>query len=387
MKFLFVINSFGAGGAERSLVELLPRFREQGIAPIIVCLDHSAVGFEHEVEAGGFDVRFVDAPGRVGKLRSLRKLIKEEQPSLVYTSLFDADITGRLASIGTGVPVMSLLANTAYDPVRLDDPGVKASKLRIVRAVDGFSARHLTDHFHAVSQAVKDSTVETLGVAPENITVVYRGRDEARLGVPSPERRARVRDDLGIGDDVPMVITVGRQEYQKGHVHLVRAFASVVEACPTAMLFIAGRSGHAAARIVASIQEYELAESVVRLGHRSDVPDLLAAADLFVFPSVYEGLGGALIEALALGLPAVVSDLPALREVVVDGENAIVVPPADPGALASAIVTLLRDPLMRRQFGEKSRGLFEASFLADDAAHRLFELLVDVATDGTEVSR
>ncbi len=380
MKLLFVINSFGAGGAERSLVELLPRFRSQGTTPIVACLDRSDVGFEDEVAAGGFDVRFLAASSRLGQIRDLRKVIKREQPSLVYTSLFDADLAGRIACIGIDVPVMSLLANTAYDAARLDDPGVNANKLKIVKAVDGFTARHLTDHFHAVSQAVKDSTVETLGVERDRITVVYRGRDETRLGVPEPERRARTRTGLGIDDRTEMLITVGRQEYQKGHVHLVQAFSEVVRKRPDARLYIVGRDGHAAARIGGLIDELGVQDSVVRLGHRSDVPDLLAAADVFVFPSVYEGLGGALIEALGLGLPVVVSDLPALREVVIEGENGLVVPPADPDALTAALLELLDDPQRRSRFGRRGRQIFEQSFRAEDAAQRLFDLLVSVAS-------
>lgn len=380
MKLLFVINSFGAGGAERSLVELLPRFRDGGIEPIVVCLDHTEVGFESEVRDAGFDVRFLEGKSRLRKVWALRKIMRQERPALVYTSLFDADIAGRLAAVGIDVPIMSLLANTAYDPARLEDPGVDATKLKVVQTIDGFTARRLTDHFHAVSQAVKDSTVETLGVDPSKITVVYRGRDEARLGAPSPERRRTVREALGIEEETEVIITVGRQEYQKGHIHLVRAIASVVKERPKAQLLLVGRDGHASGRIGDLIAELGVGDAVTRLGHRSDVPDLLTAADLFVFPSVYEGLGGALIEALALGLPAVVSDLPALREVVREGENALIVPPADPGALAEAIVELLADPERRASFAIRSRQIFDANFRAEDAARRLFELLVAQAS-------
>lgn len=377
--YLFVINSFGAGGAERSLVELLPRLEMRGIRAVVACLHSKDIGFEPEVIAAGHDLRLLEGGGRLGKIRALRRLVDEVQPALVYTSLFDADIAGRIATIGKDVPVMSLLANTAYDPVRLADPNIRPWRLRLTKMLDGLTARHLTDHFHAISEAVKESTVETLHVEPERITVVYRGRDAVRLGEASPHRRETMRKELGIEPDAEVVVTVGRQEYQKGHRHLVAAFAGVAASHPRSLLVIAGREGHATADLEAQIASLQLDERVRLLGHRADVPDVLAAADLFVFPSVYEGLGGALIEALALSLPVVASDLPALREVVAEGENAVLVPPGDARGLERAITGLLADSELRARYGARSRCLFEERFQAEAAAERFAELLASVA--------
>ncbi len=379
-KYLFVINSLMAGGAERSLLDMLPAMTGRGVTPVIACLYSRDIGFEEEARDAGWDVRLLAGRGLVGKVRALRRLIADERPDLVYTSLFDADIAGRLAAVGRDVPVMSNLANTAYDPARLDDPNVRRGRLRLVQAVDGFTARHFTDHFHAVSNAVKDSTVETMGVAPQRITVVHRGRDAARLGEPGTQRRHRVRQALGVPDDAEVVITVGRQEYQKGQVHLVEAFAAVVQQRPRARLLVVGREGHASADLAAATSRLGLGDVATFLGHRTDVADLLAASDLFAVPSLYEGLGGALIEALALGLPVVASDLPALREVVEPGVNADLVPAGDSSALAGAIITLLGDPERRARYGEASRRRFHDEFRSEAAFARTLELLAEVAT-------
>lgn len=377
--YLFVINSFLAGGAERSLVELLPRLVDNGIRPVIACLAYREVGFEEEVRSAGYDVRLLEGHGRFGKVRSLRRLIRELRPALVYTSLFDADVTGRVAALGMDVPVISNLANTAYDPARLADPNINSRRLKLVKFVDGFTSRHMTDHFHAVSQAAKDSTVATLGVDPARITVVKRGRDAERLGVRTPERQQAARHALGLAADAAVVVTVGRQEYQKGHRYLIEAFADVVRDHPGARLLIAGREGHATAQLVELIRRLELTEVVRLLGHRSDIPEVLAAADLFVFPSLYEGLGGALIEALALQLPVVASDLPALREVVAEGQNAVLTAPGDAGALAAAISRLLGDPALRHRYGTRSRELFDAEFHLETATDKMLEMLAQVA--------
>lgn len=378
-KYLFVINSFLAGGAERSLLELLPLIKAQGIAPIVICLERQDVGFESEVREAGFDVRVLLGASFFSKTLALRRLIKDERPDLVYSSLFDSDLAARLATIGIPVPVMTNLANTAYDEARLGDPNVKPMRLRAVQWIDGFTARHLTDHFHAVSQAVKDSTVANLRVAPERITVVKRGRDPARLGQRTPERRTAIRGALGLTEANEVIVTVGRLEYQKGQRHLIDAFARVVEARPQARLLVAGRAGHASSELVARIARLGLDETVTLLGHRDDVADVLAAADLFVFPSLYEGLGGALIEALGLGLPVVASDIAALREVVREGENADLVGPGDAAGLAAAILGLLSQPERRSQYGERSRQIFNSEFKAEIAMGRLLELLARVS--------
>jgi glycosyltransferase involved in cell wall biosynthesis len=378
-KYLFVINSFLAGGAEMSLVEMLPRLVDDGVTPIIASLYYREVGFEEEVRGAGYDVRLLSGKGRLGKARALRSLIRDESPDLVYTSLFDADLAGWLATLGLGVPLISNLANTAYDPARLADPNIDERRLKVIRSVDGYTSRHGTDHFHAVSQAVKDSTVATLGVDPTRITVVKRGRDAERLGMSTPERRAETRDMLNLPDDAQVVVTVGRQEYQKGHRYLIEAFAQVAADHPRARLVITGREGHATSELKALIDALGIGSAVTILGHRSDVPDVLAASDLFVFPSLYEGLGGALIEALALALPVVASDIPALREVVIEGENALLVPSADPDALQAAISSLLDDPERMEDFGQRSREIFDAEFRAEVAMERMVALLTAVA--------
>ena len=378
-KYVFVINSLLAGGAERSLIELIPRLIDRDIVPIVVCVYGKTGGFEIEAERAGFDVRILSGHHRLAKGMALRKLIKQERPSLVYTALFDSDVLGRLASIGLHVPVITNLANTAYDDARLQDPNVNPFRLRVVRWIDGFTARHLTDHFHAISQAVKESTVAQLGVRPERVTVVKRGRDAQRLGQPSDARRSEVRKLLGIAPDAEVVVAVGRQEYQKGQRHLIDAFAQVSAARPQARLLIAGREGHASMAMAEQVTRLDLDGVVAILGHRDDVADVMAASDLFVFPSLYEGLGGALIEAMALGLPVVASDLPAIREVVRDGENADLVPVGDVPGFARAIFGLLDNPERRLRYGGRSREIFGSEFQADRAIDQLVTLLERVA--------
>ena len=122
------------------------------------------------------------------------------------------------------------------------------------------------------------------------------------------------------------------------------------------------------------------------VGHTEDVGDLLAASDVFVFPSLHEGLGGALLEALAMSLPIVASDLPAFREFLVPGENAILVPPGRASAFADAIGRLLDDEPRRERMAAANLELFEQRFQLDVVAQQTERLYREVAATGDEIS-
>lgn len=375
---LFVHNGLGTGGAERSLAELLAALPAHGIRATVAALFRRTEGVEREIEERGVDVRVLPA-GHLARVRALRRLIAEVDPDLVHTTIFDADLAGRLAAVG-GPRVLSSLVNASYDPVRIAaDPNVGRLKLRLARTADGWTARHLTDHFHAISHSVAAAAVEALGIDPNRVSVIERGRDPARLGRPSPERRARVRRTLGLDDADEVVVNVGRQEYQKGQRYLLEAAAALVGRRPRLRVLVAGRRGNASRDLERRCHHLELDGRVRFLGHRDDVADVLAAADLFAFPSLFEGLGGALIEAMALGLPIVASDLAVFHEVVEPGGNAVLVPARRPDALASAMEALLDDSGRRASYGARSREIFAERFTADRATARmvgLYERLV-----------
>ena len=215
--------------------------------------------------------------------------------------------------MGTPVTVLTSLVNTSYDPVRFADPRIRPWVFRIVQRVDGLTARRLTAHFHAITVAVKDHNVEALHLRAGRVTVIERGRDDGRLGRGSDDRRAASRRTLDLADDAEVVVTLGRQEYQKGQRFLLEAVERLAQNRPRLVLLMLGRRGAASTELDELLRRPLLAERVKVLGHRDDAPDVLAAADIFAFPSLFEGLGGSLIEAMALGLPIVASDLPAVR--------------------------------------------------------------------------
>ena len=366
MRILFIIPSLGSGGgAERSLTEMLPEFAKAGLDTTTAFFFQSPSDLEEKLREQRLDVRHIAARGYVGRIRGVRRLIRKLMPDVVHTQVFEADLIGRIAAVGSRTTVVSSLINTSYDPVRLRDPNIRPTRLRAARFLDRWTARHLTDRFHAITMAAKDAAMQSFGLAADRITVVTRGRDPRRLGEPSADRKRRARRALDIDDETAVVVSVGRNAFQKGHRHLIPAFEQVARTHPDVLLLVAGREGPETPVLRELIGRSEFADRIRLLGQRDDVPEVLAAADVFAFPSLYEGLGGSVVEALAMGLPVVASDLPAVREVLAEGEVGILVPPEAPFALADAITRVLDDPELARSLGHRGQQRFQERYMLD----------------------
>lgn len=383
VKILYVIDSLGASGAEHSTAAIMPLLRERGHEVSAATLYDAGFGDEDAIRDRGFTVVPLAAKGFVGRVRELRARIRTEQPDVVHTTLFTADMVGRLAAWRTGAKVVSSLVNTTYDPARRTDPNLRVWKLRIVQLLDAVTGRLFVDRFHAVSQGAADANARDLRLPRSRIDVVHRGRSRDRLGVWSAERRAETRAALGLTAETPVVLAAGRQEHQKAHVDLVAATELLVRQVPGVRVLIAGREGNASGQLQAALVQFPAAAAAITLlGHRHDVPDLLCAADVLAIPSLYEGTAGAALEAMALACPVVCTDLPGVRGVLEHGRNAVLVPIGDPPAMAVALVAVLTDE--RRAASLRTAGLadFEERFTIDVAAQAMEAFYADVVANG-----
>jgi glycosyltransferase involved in cell wall biosynthesis len=385
MKILFIATALSRGGLERSLAELLDELRDRGIEFTVVCTYRCPGGVQDEVLPKGHDVRFVPDPRLDRHVRYLRRLIRQEQPDLVHAA-HTSSLAGHLAALGTGVPVLNSLVAQPYHPDVGRPPGVGPLRHRARRLLTSRMYRHLATHLHAVSEAVKSYAVETLRVPAERITVVRRGRSPVRLGEPSAGRRAAARRMLGLREDDEVVLNVGSHESSKGQRYLLEAAAGLAADRPRLKLLIAGREGPTTSGLFTLSSRLGLEEVVRFLGFRLDVPEVLVAADLFVCSSINEGLPGAVIEASALGLPIVASDIAAIREVVEPNRSALLVPPRNSGQLASAISNLLSDRDTREAFGRRGREIYLERFTLDPVADEMVGLFRRVAAGRAQVS-
>ena len=380
LRLLYVIDSLGHGGAEQSLVEMLPGYRERGVSTIIITLVARDTELVRRAEAAGAHVVQAPVAHMAAQAIWLHSAITSLRPQLVHTTLFRADLVGRTASVGTGVPVLTSLVNTQYDPERRRESAIPGWKLRVALELERSSARFCTDHFHVNSEAVRVSAAEQLGIRDGSMTVIPRGRDPNRFSPATEPSRRHTRDELGLRPNVQLVLNVGRQEPQKAQRYLVEAFCQVVAQRPQSRLVIAGAAGSASASLRKRIAELGLDQHVMLLGRRDDVPQLLGAADVFVLPSLWEGLPNVVIEAMATGLPVVASDIPPVREAVDADRSAILVAPRDPHALANGLLRVLADPDLCGQLGQRGREVFLERFTIGPVADQMVQLYRRLAT-------
>lgn len=220
-------------------------------------------------------------------------------------------------------------------------------------------------HVFAVSEAVRRSIRPIPGLRVPPVEVLYHGIDESKVRSGCAARRS-ARTTLGLGDG-PLIGSVGSLTPKKGHSTLIAAMPDVRTVVPGAQLVIIG-GGPRQSELEAEAEAAGLTNCVHLLGVRSDVQELLPAFDLFALASNDEGLGLALIEAMAAGVPCVATAVGGINEVVRHGASGLLVPPADPSRFAAAIIELLEDDQRRATYA--SQALEDAKRFSMDGATR-----------------
>lgn len=360
MHILYLIDSLAPGGAETSLASLASELVVRNVRLDVAYLRERPGVAADLRDAGASLISLAHRHRRTGWVWETRRLIEGLRPDLVHTTLFEADVAGRLAAASVGVPVVSTLANVAYGLEQLSNPDLRPWKLRSAQALDVVTAR-LASRFHAISRTVAEVMGRRLALDPDRIDVVPRGRDPLRLGRRSEARRQAARRDLGVPPGTSLVVAAARHEHQKGLDVLVQAWPEVRAAVPGAQLVIAGREGNQSPLLDQLISASGRDGDIRLLGARSNVPELLCAADVFVMPSRWEGLGSVLLEAMALEAPIVASDLPSVREVTGSG-GATLILPDDRRGLASGVVEALAEPEIAGRRAKEARGRFLEHF-------------------------
>ena len=373
MRILYLIPSLdGSGGAEQAVAALAGPLTARGVGLEVVTLAPTPGPGTHgdltaRVESAGATVATLAPsrlPGPLGRAElavRVAALVRDRRPDLVHTTLFDADLVGRTGGWAARVGVVSSLVNVAYGPEQRANPAITPWKLDLVRRADRATAR-VVRRFHALSPHVAEVMGPRLGIGPERIDVIPRGRDAAALGPSDQARRARVRAELGIAPDQVLVLAAARHEFQKGLDVLVAAWPTIRAGRPDAQLLIGGRRGAQTPQLQRLTAAQGPDAGIAWLGRRDDVADLLMACDAFVMPSRWEGFGSILVEAMALGANVVASDVGPIPEVAGSGW-ARLVPPQDPGALGAAVIEALdQDPSERRRRAEAGHRRFASTY-------------------------
>lgn len=342
----FCITELEPGGAERCLTELVTRIDRERFEPVVYCLAgrpaDNPSSLARRIEAAGVPLHCFNAtstwaaPRVLGKLR---RRLREDRPQVLQTFLAHANVLGGLAARLAGV-------KRVVTGIRVAERR-KFSHLAVARAFDWTADVHV-----CVSEAVREFSLTQAGLAGEKLRVIGNGVDLARFTDVRPVEPA------SLGVQGRFFTFVGRIDKQKGVGQLLASvpqiFANLSERGVDDVELVLVGEGRDRAKLSARLPQ-DLARRVHFVGFRHDVPAILAASDLLVLPSQWEGMPNVVLEAMASGLPVVANDVEGVRDVLGPNSGPQVVPADSPDRFSQRVVDLLANRQKALEIGEKNR--------------------------------
>jgi len=350
IKVLYLINALHVGGAERVIARTVTGLDKNRYETIVCCLWMGGAAAD-EIEKAGVRVINLDAKNKLdfGILFRLYRLLKEHKIHIIHSFLFHANMLGRIVGRLAGVPIILSSERTM---------GMESKHRLLLNRITA----SLADKIVTVSEAVREFAIAKIGITPDRLVTIHNGVDLSEfLQSPNSERIEEAKRELGIAPSHVVVGTAGHLEEEKGCEYLLQA-AAQVSAQDGKVTFLLVGDGSQRAKLEHLAEDLGISSNVIFMGYRNDVPKILSVMDVFVLPSLYEGLPNALLEAMAACRPVVATQVGGIAEVVADGETGILVPPRDPGALAGAICVLLEDRERAREMGIAGRKQVERLF-------------------------
>lgn len=366
IKVLYVFAALPVGGAEEVLFTEVTGLDKTRFDPLVCVLSEKGPVGER-IESLGFPVVALQRmkhhrfDHRI--IRDLYRLIKTEKVDLVHTHLYDGNKYGRLAAGLARVPGLISHCHNVYARRRF--------KYHLVNRGLSF----LNDRILAVSQAVKESVVRYDRISPGKIEVLYNGIDPSKFKGNFAD--SGVRQKFGVQPEDFLVGVVARLEEQKGHIYLFRALRQLLPDFPRIKVLVVG-DGTLRPVLEARVREMGLSEQVLFAGTRKDIPQVLAALDLFVLPSLWEGFSLAILEALAAGTPVVATAVGGAPEIIRSGHDGLLIPPGEESSLVNAVREALLYPLKYREMGRKGKETVCRKFTVAQHLTRLQDLYLEV---------
>ena len=353
-RILQLLATGGSGGAQESYTGLLLRLDRSRHE--VRALSLSAGSAVQRLRSLGVEVDVLDEPDDERAAIKLARWLRRNEIDLVHAHMYRAEVVGTRAAVAAGTPV--IVATVHSSRVRsAEDRALLAS---LTPAMD-----RLIVPSESIARKVRAEGRDARFAAIPN------GVDLSRFA--SPVSPCRLRSEFSIPGDAPLLGVVARLEPEKGHRHLVAAMPAILDAAPGAWLAIVGEGSEADA-LRAQAASLGIAGRVVFTGRRDDVTAITADLTIALLPSLREAQGISILEAMALRRPVVAAAVGGIPEVITDGLDGLLVPPADPAALAAAVVRLILDPGLRRRIGEAGYRTVADRFSIDAQVRRVEEV-------------
>jgi glycosyltransferase involved in cell wall biosynthesis len=339
-RVVYLAHTFSVGGAEEMVLNLVKRLPGR-FEPMVCCI-HEPGPIGEEIRRTGTPVAVLGLnPGirRPFDVSGIRAYLRDTRPQIVHTFLLTASLYGRLAAILEHVPVVIGTEVNIYAHKKTHH----AIAERLLMAG--------TDRVIVSAASVRDFYIDQVHADPAKVDVIYNAVDFEQ-GHASTSRSA-MRASLGLPADAPVAGVIARLTEQKGHRYLFEALAATPALSDVHLLVVGG--GPLEGDLRSHVASLGLTARVHFLGARRDLGDLLGAIDVFVMPSLWEGLPLSLVLAMGAAVPSVATAVAGIPEVIDDGRTGVLVPPGDAAALGAALGRLFTDPAFRAQLAQAGR--------------------------------
>jgi sugar transferase (PEP-CTERM/EpsH1 system associated) len=376
-----VVHSLHVGGLENGLVNLLNRLDPERFRQTVCCLT-SAGTLAERIKVPGVEIMELNVPAGQFRFPLLRltKIFHRLSPNIVHTRgwpTVDAVFAARCARV-------SYLVHGEHGREHSDIDGNNWKRNQVRRLVG-----HVVDRYVIVCDFFRSWLNEACRVKNERIVYIPNGVDTEKfrpldcgsvLKASPSEVRKRLRSQLGLPPDPVLVGTVGRLDPVKDFPTLMKGFRQIKDSFSGAKLVIVG-DGPVRSNLSRLGEELGLDSSLIWLGERNDIPELLRSFDIFVQTSIFEGMSNTILEAMASSLPIIATDTGGNPEVVSNGENGILVPVGGITELSGALQRYLSDPVLRYKHGSNSRRRAIDCFDLSLMAARYAEMYENLAGD------
>lgn len=350
---LHICKMTGVAGTENHLLTLLPGLAKRGLDVRLLVLtepDKPLTDYVAEMRGRGVpaDSVTIHKDVELPLIGLLAERIRAERPAAVHTHLIHADWHGIPAARRAGV-------RRTFTSGHNDDQFRRRPAIRLIQA---YLWQRLTAGI-AISEAVRQFMIRFEFAPPRKVHTIHYGLDPA----PGDNRIQRIatRSEWGLSADQIVIGSVCRLIEQKGLPYGLRAFKAVTERFPNARYVLIG-DGPLRGALQQEAESLGVADKVIFAGWHPDAPAKMPAFDIFLMPSLWEGFGLVMLEAMAARLPLVASRVSALPEICLDGVNGYLAPPADVATLTERLIRLTEDAALRATLGQAGRSRLESAF-------------------------
>lgn len=372
LNILQLLVSLPVGGAEDLVAAIVAGLDPEKFAVQAACIGPPGrIG--QELAAAGYPVISLGLDIQHASfwriLATVRRLIKETRPDILHTHLYHPNLYGRLAALGLEVKGVVAHVHNTY------------SRVKLHRRLANFLLARVTDQVLVGSPQVWQDLRRYDGVPVSRLGLLPYGINLGALETPLSREEAKA--SLGVGGFC--VGAVGRLEEQKGHTYLLEAVPLLKPEISDLTVLMVGE-GREQESLKRQARQLGIDDSVLFLGTRRDLALIYRALDLYVQPSLWEGLSLAMLQAMGTGLPAVVSRVSGAVDIIQDNLNGRLVPPGNAQALAAAILTLYRRPETRVRLGDLARRTVQEDYSQETMLRRLEDLYLELGEKGGGVA-